>query len=127
MNKKVIVAAVALVAVVALMVGVWALTRPKTNENLKTITVTVAHQNGTDNTFTWQTEATTLAQAMQEKGLLGESVDGMYLTIDGETTDFEENQSWWCLYENDRSAVEGADTLVIQDGDHFRWEYTVGY
>lgn len=127
MNKKFLIAAVALVAVLALMVGVWVLTRPEPEEGGKLITVTIAHKDGTDNTYTWTTNATTLAEAMKEKGLLGEDVDGMYLTIDGETTDFEADQSWWCLYENGQSCNEGANTLIIEAGDEFRWEYTVGF
>lgn len=127
MNKKVIIAAVALVAVVALMVGIWVLTRPDTEDGMKLITVTVAHKDGTDNTYSWQTKANTLAEAMNEKNLLGPDDNGMYLTIDGETTDFDADQSWWCLYKNGESVNEGANTLVIADGDDFRWEYTIGF
>lgn len=127
MNKKVIIAAVALVAVVALMVGIWALTRPDASEGAKLITVTVAHKDGTDNSYSWTTNAETLAEAMKEKNLLGEDMDGMYLTVDGETTDYEADQSWWCLYKNGESTVEGANTLIIADGDDFRWEYTIGF
>ncbi len=126
MNKKVIIAIIALVAVVALMLGIWALTRPEVNENTKLITVTIAHKDGTDKTYSWQTEANTLAEAMNEKNLLGEDMDGMYLTVDGETADYNVDQSWWCLYKNGESAVEGANTMTIADGDDFRWVYTIG-
>lgn len=127
MNKKIFIATIALVAVVALMVGIWFVTRPDSDEGLKTITVTIAHKDGTDNTYSWQTKATTLAEAMNEKNLLGEDNNGIYLTIDGETTDFDADQSWWCLYKNGESTNEGANTLVIADGDDFRWEYTIGF
>ena len=127
MNKKIIIAAIALVAVVVLLVGIWALTRSAPEEGGKLISVTIAHKDGTDNTYTWTTNANTLAEAMNERGLLGEDVDGMYLTIDGETTDFEADQSWWCLYKNGVSCTEGANTLIIEAGDEFRWVYTIGF
>ena len=127
MNKKILIAAVALVAVLGLMAGVWLLTRPDSEEGMKTITVTICHADGTDNSYSWSTDATTLAEAMNEKNLLADGQDGMYLTVDGETTDYSANQSWWCLYVNDVSAVEGADTIQIHDGDDFRWEYTIGF
>lgn len=127
MNKKTIIAAAAFLVLVALVLGVWLLTRPQEQIGAKTITVTIAHSDGTDQSYTWTTTATTLAEAMNEKGLLGEDVDGMYLTVDGETTDFAANQSWWCLYKNEETTVEGANTMLIADGDHFRWEYTIGF
>lgn len=125
-NKKIWIAAIALVAVVAIMAGIWFATRPSAQEGSKTITVTISHKDGTDKTYSWQTNAETLADAMNEKGLLGENVDGMYLTVDGETTDYSVDQSWWCLNVNGTMAMEGANTIIINDGDDFHWVYTIG-
>jgi hypothetical protein len=125
-NKKILIAVVALVALIAVMVGVWFATRPKTEEGGKLITVTISHKDGTDKTYTWQTNAETLAEAMNEKGLLGENVDGMYYTVDGETTDYSVDKSWWCLNVNGEMAMEGANTIVINNGDDFHWVYTIG-
>ena len=125
-NKKIWIAAIALVAVVAIMAGIWFVTRPSAQEGSKTITVTISHKDGTDKTYSWQTNAETLADAMNEKGLLGENVDGMYLTVDGETTDYSVDQSWWCLNVNGTMAMEGANTIIINDGDDFHWVYTIG-
>lgn len=125
-NKKIWIAAIALVAVVAIMAGIWFATRPSAQEGSKTITVTISHKDGTDKTYSWQTNAETLADAMNEKGLLGENVDGMYLTVDGETTDYSVDQSWWCLNVNGTMALEGANTIIINDGDDFHWVYTIG-
>lgn len=118
----------ALVAVIGLMLGIWIGTRPDASEGSKTITVEIVHADGKTNSYTIQTDAKTLAEAMNEKGLLGEDLDGMYLTIDGETTDYTANQSWWCLYENGSAemAMEGANTMLIEDGDSFKWVYTIG-
>ena len=125
-NKKLWIAAIALVAVIAIMVGVWLATRPKADDGAKTITVTISHKDGTDKTYTWQTNAQTLAEAMNEKGLLGEDNDGMYNTVDGETADYSVDKSWWCLNVNGTMAMEGANTVAINDGDDFHWVYTIG-
>ena len=127
MNKKIILAVIALVAVVGIMAGVWFATRPKPVEGEKTITVEVLHKNGTVNTYTINTDAQTLAQAMNEKNLLGEDFSGMYYTIDGETTDYSVDESWWKLLINEESAVEGANDIIIVDGATYRWEYTIGW
>lgn len=126
MNKKLIIGIIALVAVIGIMVGVWFATRPEPADGGKTITVTISHKDGTDQTYTWQTNAETLAEAMKEKGLLGEDVDGMYYTIDGETTDYSVDKSWWCLNVNGQMAMEGANTIPVHDGDDFHWVYTIG-
>lgn len=127
MNKKMILAIVALVAVVGIMLGVYFLTRPQAQEGTKTITVEVVHADGKTNSYTIETEATTLAAAMNEKGLLGEDVDGLYNTVDGETVDYNANQSWWKLIVNGEEAMEGAKKITIVDGGNYRWEYTIGW
>ena len=126
-NTKIILAIVALVAVVGILLGVYFLTRPQAEDGEKTITVEILHADKTVNTYTITTTATTLAEAMNEKGLLGENLDGMYNTIDGETTDYTANGSWWKLLINGQEGVEGANTLLITDGSTYRWEYTIGF
>ena len=126
-NKKILLAVIALVAAVGIMAGVWLITRPKPVAGGKTITVEVLHKNGQVNTYTIKTEAETLAEAMMEEKLLGEDQDGLYLTVDGETTDYNADQSWWKLLKNGADPNEGANTVTIEDGDLFRWEYTIGW
>ena len=46
-NKKLVIAAVAVIVVIGLMVGLWMATRPETVEGAKTFTVTVVHSDGT--------------------------------------------------------------------------------
>lgn len=127
MNKKMLLAALALVVVVGLMLGAWMLTRPKAVDGGKTITVTIAHKDGTDQSYSWTTQANTLAEAMKEKNLLGEDDNGLYYTVDGETTDYNVDQSWWKILKNGEQVNEGANDLIIADGDSFRWEYTIGF
>ena len=126
-NTKIILAIVALVAVVGIFLGVYFLTRPQAETGEKTITVEILHSDGTCNTYVITTTAETLAEAMNEKNLLGENLDGMYNTIDGETTDYSANQSWWRLLINGQEGMEGANTLLITDGSTYRWEYKIGF
>lgn len=133
MNKKVlsviagVAAVLVLLAAVGIMVGIWLGTRPEPEEGAKTITVEILHKDGTVNTYTINTDAETLAEAMNEKNLLGEDNSGLYYTVDGETTDYSVDESWWKLLKNGTDLNEGANTAIIADGDLFRWEYTVGW
>lgn len=126
-NKNIWLAAIALIAVVGIMVGIWFATRPKPVEGAKAITVEILHKDGTVNSYTIRTDAETLAQAMNEKGLLGADDNGMYYTVDGETTDYNADQSWWKLLKNGEDPQLGANDVTIADGDVFRWEYTIGW
>ncbi|MBQ7344488.1 MAG: DUF4430 domain-containing protein [Oscillospiraceae bacterium] len=128
-NKKIIIAAVALVAVVALMLGIWFLTRPETQEGAKEITVTVVHKDGSEKVFTYHTDEAYLGPVLLAEGLVeGEQGPyGLYIkAVDGVTADFEVDQSYWSLYVGQEVAMQGADTTPIADGDSFRLVYTIG-
>ncbi len=128
MNKKIVIAVIALVAVVGLMVGVWFATRPETQEGGKTITVTVVHQNKTEKTFTYKTDAEYLGDVLYAEGLIkAENVDdGMFNIVDGEKADWNENKSYWSLYVGEEYAMQGVETTPIRDGDSFKLVYTIG-
>ena len=128
-NKKIIIAAVALVAVVALMLGIWLLTRPETQEGAKEITVTVVHKDGSEKVFTYHTDEEYLGPVLLAEGLVeGEQGPyGLYIkAVDGVTADYDVDQSYWSLYVGQEPALQGADTTPIADGDSFRLVYTVG-
>lgn len=127
MNKKLIIGIIALVAVIGIMAGIWFATRPKAEDGQKTITVEVVHKDGTTNTYTIKTKADVLADAMNEQNLLGEDFSGMYYTIDGETTDYSVDESWWCLYIDGEQSNDGANTAVVKDGSVYKWVYTIGW
>ena len=56
-NKKLILIAVALIACVAVMLGIFVMTRPETVAGSKTVTVTVVHKDGSEKVFTCKTDA----------------------------------------------------------------------
>lgn len=128
-NKKLILAAVALVAVAALMLGAYFLTRPDTAEGSKTITVTVVHRDGSEKVFTCRTEAENLDDVLLAEGLVegDDSAYGLYIhTADGERALWEEDGAFWAVYIGSESAVDGVSKIPVYDGGEYSLVYTIG-
>ena len=127
-NKKIVLAAVALAAVLALMVGLYVLSRPGFAFGPKTITVEVVHGNGEKVTFTYETQAKTLGEVLYAEGLIvaDESNPGMFHTADGEKADWILNRSYWMVYIGEEPAVTGVDDIPIHHGEIFKLVYTIG-
>lgn len=126
-NKKTLIAAIVAVLVVALLAGIYFISRPTATEGEKTFTLTVVHSEGSKD-FTISTDEEFLAQALIAEGIINdEGIEtGMYFTVDGETASWEENQSYWAIYVGDSYATEGLNTLPIEDGGIYKLEYTIG-
>ena len=127
-NKKVILAAVALVAVVAIMAGIYFATRPNATKGGKAITVTVVHSDGTEKVFTYQTDAEMLGALLEAEGLIDSTgADaGMFHTVDGEKADWSVNQSYWAFYLGEEYAMTGIYDTPITDGGVYKLVYTIG-
>lgn len=128
-NKKIIIAVIALLAVAALMVGVFFATREKPVDGEKTITVTVVHKDGSEKPFTCKTTEENLGPVLlAEKIVEGEMGPyGLFITAaDGEIADYNVDGGWWAVYKGDEQTTTGADQVVIADGDSFRIVYTIG-
>lgn len=128
-NSKIILAVVALVALIAIFVGVFLATRPDTAAGAKTITVEVVHKDESTKTFTYNTDAEYLGEVLLNEGLVkGDMGDfGLYITeVDGEVADYSVDGGWWGLYQNGEMTSTGADTTPIADGDTFQLVYTIG-
>lgn len=135
MNKKILIAVVALVAVIAVMVGIWWGTNmfakagvESDGEGEKTITVEVVHSDSSTKTFTYHTNEEYLGTVLYGAELIkAEGVDdGMFNIVDGEKADWNENKSYWSLYVGEEYAMTGVDTTPIKDGDTFKLVYTIG-
>ncbi len=127
-NKKYLLALVALLAVAAVLLGVYFLTRPDAQQGDKSVTVTVVHGDGTEKTFSYHTDAQMLGTLLQQEQLVqgtpGEY--GLYIeTVDGETADYSRDGSYWALYIGGEYAMTSADQTPLHDGDRFRLVYTV--
>ena len=124
-NKKLILAAVAVVAVIAIMAGIWFATRPQTEDGGKTITVTIVHKDGAKNVKTLETEQEFLSQALLDEKLIEPSNDGRYNTIDGVTADYSVDQSYWAVFIGEDYAMVGMDEIPVTDGGVYSIVYTV--
>ena len=128
-NKKLIIAVVALVAVIAIMAGVFMATRPETVAGGKNITVTVVHKDGSKKVFPYATDAEYLGEVIVAEGLVNgeEGPYGLYFdTADGETADWNVDQSYWSILIGEEYATIGADGIALTDGGVYSLVYTIG-
>ena len=131
-NKKKLAPVLAVAAFIALAVVlalVWQFTRPAPAAGAKHITVEVVHKDETAKTFTYDTDAEYLDEVLVAEGLISgdEGEFGLYVkTVDGETADYDVDQSWWALSINGEFAQTGVSATPVYDGDAYTWTYTVG-
>ena len=128
-NKKLILALVAVVAVIAIMSGIYIATRPETEEGSKTITVSVVHKDGSVKDFTCHTDEEYLGPVLlAEKIVEGEMGEfGLYFnTADGETADYSVDGGWWQVFVGEEAAITGADQIPTTDGGTYKLVYTIG-
>lgn len=128
-NKKLVIAIVALVVVIALLAGVYFATRPEAQAGSKKITVTVVHADGTSKDFTHKTDVESLGRAIVEMGLVEDQQGpyGLFFdTVDGETAVWETDQAYWSILIGEEYAVTGADEIMIEDGGVYSLVYTRG-
>lgn len=128
-NSKLIAGIVAVVVLIAAFVAIYTATRPETAQGAKTITVEVVHKDESSNTFTYHTDAEYLAEVLVSEGLVvnDQGDFGLYiLTVDGETCTWEEDGTYWALWQNGELAMQGAETTPVYDGDSFALIATYG-
>ena len=125
-NKKLVLAAVALVAVIALFAGIWFVTRPDVTAGEKAFTLTVIHKDGTEKVFQLTSSEEFLGAALVAEGIIVESNSpGLYNTVDGETSDYSKDQSYWNFFIGEDAAMEGMNTTPITDGGVYKLVYTI--
>ena len=128
-NRKILIAAVCLIAVAAVLLLVWRAASPKGVVGDKHLTVQVVHGDGGSKDFQLDTQEEFLGPALVAGGVVedNQGAYGLYiLTADGETAN-EENQEWWQVTKNGEVLTTGADSTPIGDGEHYELTLTVGY
>lgn len=125
-SKKTWIALGALIVVVALLVGVFALTRPQAQEGSKEITITVVHSDGTEKTFDCSTDEEFLDKALLADGIITGHEDQFGLVIDsadGEEAIWERDSAYWSLYVGDEYATLGISRTPVEDGASYKLVY----
>ena len=129
MNKKMLIALIAFVVVIALAVGIYFIAKPETQEGSKTVTLVVVHGDKTEKKLTVKTDAQYLEEVLLSEGILKaeDNENGLYNTVDGETVNWDENQSWWQIFEGDTASVRGVKEIPVEDGGVYKLVYTIGF
>ena len=126
-NKKLIVAVAAVLAIIALMVGIWFATRPETAEGAKAYAVTVVHKDSTVKEFSYRTDAEFLDDALLAEGLIA-GEDGPYgltvITVDGEDAVWDKDNAYWAIWIGEEMATTGISEIPVYDGSSFKLEFT---
>ena len=126
-NKKLIVAVAAVLAIIALMVGIWFATRPETAEGAKAYAVTVVHKDSTVKEFSYRTDAEFLDDALLAEGLIA-GEDGPYgltvITVDGEDAVWDKDNAYWAIWIGEEMATTGISEIPVYDGSTYKLEYT---
>lgn len=131
--KKTLLVLIALLSVFALVLGACAPAvednTPASGDNAqvteKSFTVIVVHKDGTEKSFTYKTAEKNLGPVLVKEGLIVESSSpGLYNVVDGETADWNVDQSYWAFYINGEMAMQGMNDTEIKDGDTFKLVYT---
>ena len=128
MNKKTLGIVIALVAVVAILVGVYFATRPETTDGMKSFTVEIVHADGTSKKLEMKSDAEYLGEALDEKDLI-EYEEGPYgkfiLKADGEQAVFETDGAYWAFFVGEEYAMLGVDQTPIEEGKIYKLVYTI--
>ncbi len=126
-NTKIILAIVALVAVIAIFVGIYLAVRPQAQEGMKHITIQIVYADGTTKTHEYDTNAEFLSEILLEKNLVtgyaSEEYGFTIESVDGITLDWSKDGAYWALYEGDAYATTSAAGIALTDGGVYKLVY----
>ncbi|MCR5033236.1 MAG: DUF4430 domain-containing protein [Lachnospiraceae bacterium] len=132
-STKIIIAAVAVVAIIAIFCGVYFANRPQAQAGTKAYTVEVKDQDGNVKSYSGKTDAEFLRGLMDELAAAGDfsytgsdGDYGLYIeSVNGITADYNTDGAYWSIYVNGEYGMYGADQQPVADGDTFTFAYEV--
>lgn len=126
-NKKMIILALVLVAVIGLMAGLALANKPQAVEGSKQVTITIIHKDGTVKNLEYTTDLEFLSQLLLEKelatGYESEEYGFTIESVDGVTADWSKDSAYWALYEGEEYATTAASGIVLVDGGVYKLIY----
>ncbi len=130
-GKKIAAAAVVLVAVAVLLGVVYVNFAPKPAAGDKHITIEVVDDREASVSYSVDTDAQYLRQALEEtEGLTVEGTESEYglmvETVNGVTADYESDGAYWAFYVDGEYCSYGVDQQPVEDGQAYRIVYTTG-
>lgn len=131
-QKKIIIGVVCLAVLVALFAVLYSKFSAKPVAGAKNITIEVVDNDNATTTYTLDTDAEYLRQAMDELHDQGFSYDGtdseygiMISAVNGLMADYETDGAYWAIYVNGDYGQYGADSQPVADGDTYTFKYEV--
>ena len=100
---------------------------PATGGEKVSFTVIVVHKDGSEKTFTYETNEKFVGPVLTAAGLLEGNAGpyGLEITeVDEETAIYNTDKAYWALYEGDTYAMQGIDQTPVVDGGTYKLEYT---
>lgn len=128
-SRKALVLGLILIAVlVALVAVIYFCFRPKTQTGAKNVTIEVIDSSGEKTSYSIETDAQYLKEAMDDAKDLSYETDAtdMVMTVNGETADYSADQAYWAFYVNGEYCNYGIAQQPVADRDKFTIEYTKG-
>lgn len=123
--------ACAAIAVLALLLVIYNLTRPVPMAGTKTISIDVAYENGEQDHYQITTEAQFLLEALKSipdfviEGTATEELGLMVITVNGRRADYQKDGAYWALLCNGEPCSYGVSTQPIKDGESYTLQYTL--
>lgn len=129
-QNKIIIAIVAVVVIIAALIGVYVANKPQTSKGAKHITLEVIDNEGASTMYEADTDAEYLSEVFEEiDGLTVEGTTseyGLYIdTVNGLTADYTADSAYWSIMVNGEYGMYGADSQPVTDGDAYQLVYTI--
>ena len=90
-------------------------------------TVIVVHKDGSEKTFTYETNEKFVGPVLTADGLLEGNAGpyGLEITkVDGEQAIYSEDNAYWAVYEGEEYALQGIDTTPVKEGQVYKLVWT---
>ena len=76
-------------------------------------------------TITLKTDKENLGEALYEHSLINDP--SFFDTANGIKADWNANQAWWKVCKGGEMTMAGVNDLILAEGDHYEFIYTIGY